>query len=202
MKQNFVLFILCLASIIFVLTVGCKKDSGSKVIIQVKDAITNSPVKGATIGLHRCMPSDPFCGLIPYRTNVTGDDGSCSFSKDDFDQTKQTQASKAGYWGITVTKSILMYIYPDGWMRLRIIKGTGYPSQSRLKITMNYLAANLTFYTENNTAADSSIMVRCIGGVTHKIDWQVVDPSNNLLNSGTWNQQIPRQDTVNATLNY
>jgi hypothetical protein len=139
--------------------------------------------------------------LIAYRTNITGDDGSCSFSKDDFDQTKQTQASRAGYWGITVTKSILMYIYPDGWMRLRIIKGINYPSQSRLKFTVNYLTAGFAYTTEYNTAADSSILVRCIGGVTNKMGWQVVDPSNNLLHSGTWDQQIPRQDTV-TTLNY
>ncbi|HWR32454.1 MAG TPA: hypothetical protein VN451_02940 [Chitinophagaceae bacterium] len=181
---------------------SCKKDSESKVSIQVKDAITNSPVKGVTVGLHRCMPYEPFCGWIAYRTNITGDDGTCSFSKSDFDQTKQTQATRAGYWGIIETKSTLMHIYPEGWMRLRIIKGTGYPSQSRLKITMNYLAASLSFYTECNTAADSSILVRGIGGVSYKIDWQVVDPSNNPLNSGTWNQPIPRMDTVNAILNY
>lgn len=188
--------------IFFLVFASCKKDSGSKISIQVKDAITNSPVNGATVGLLRCMPSDPLCGLIAYRTNITGDDGSCSFNKDDFDQTKQTQASGAGYWGVTVIKSMLMYIYPEGWMRLRIIKGTGYPSQSRLKITMNYIAASLSFYTECNAAADSSILIRSIGGVTNKIDWQVVDPSNSLLNSGTWGQQIPRMDTVNAILNY
>lgn len=180
---------------------SCKKDSGSKVQIQVKDAITNSPVKGVTVGLHRCMPSEPFCGLIAYRTNITGDDGSCSFNKDDFDQTKQTQASRAGYWGITEPKSILMYIYPDGWMRLHIIKGANYPSQSRLRFTINYMTA-FGYSTEYNTAADSSILVRCIGGVINKMDWKVVDPSNNLLNSGTWDQPIPRMDTVNAVLNY
>ena len=187
--------------IILLVFASCKKDTGFKVSIQVKDAITNSPVKGATVGLHRCGPSVLLCGLIAYRYNTTGDDGRCSFSEEDFDQTKYTEASRAGYWRTFEPKSILMYIYPDGWMRLRIIKGTNYPPQSRLRFTISYITA-FGYSTEYNTPADSSILVRGIGGVTHKIDWRVVNPSNNQLNSGTWDQQIPRMDTVNAILNY
>jgi hypothetical protein len=193
------LLFLLILSLVFA---GCKKDSIPTVSVQVMDAITNTPVKGATVGLHRCSPGEPLCGLIAYRTNTTGEDGSCRFNKDDFDQTKQVQASKSDYWGIMVLKNTLLSIYPEGWMNLRIIRGTNYPAQSQLKIIINNTLTGLTSFKEYNTAADSSIQVRGFGGMSNKIDWQVLDPSSNILNSGTWNQQIPRLSTVNATLNY
>lgn len=192
--------------LLFILLVftSCKKEPES-VKIQVRDAISNTNVKGVTVDLHRCtFATNPLCGLIAYRSNITGDDGSCRFTKNEYDQTIQIAVNKTDYWGSSlIPKTLLVIIYPEGWMRLRITRGTNYPSQSRLNITMNNSLTGFYSITGFNTAEDSSILVRGYGGQLNKIDWEVRDPVSNLLASGTWNQQIPRLDTVkNITLNY
>jgi hypothetical protein len=191
--------------IILLVFTSCKKDSEPAVQIQVKDAITNTPVKGATVDLLKCQDIDIFCvfGYVSFRSSVTGNDGSCSFTQKDYDKAKATGASKADYWGIGNTKTTTPLIFPEGWMRLRIIRGTNYPSQSLLKISIQNVSAIAISSTECNTAADSIILVRGFGGQLNNIDWQVVNAGGMSLNSGTWQQQIPRLDTIkNITLNY
>ena len=171
--------------------------------IQVKDAINSSMVNGAVVGIHRCTIFEAFCGLIAYRSNTTGNDGSCRFNQEDYNQTNSITVSKNGYWAVFEPKSSLINIYPDGWLRLRIIKGTSYPTTSKLRIVANYTPGNKTSILQVNTAADSTILLRCYGGASNRIDWfvETTTPFAQISN-GSFLQNITRQDTVNAILNY
>jgi hypothetical protein len=189
--------------LIFLIFTSCKKNPET-VKIHVNDAINNSPAKGVIVEIHRCTSAtNPFCGLIAYNTSVTGDDGTCSFTKDDFVQTAQMRGSSANYWGRLVPKSTSLTVYPAGWVRLHILRSTNYPPESTLYFTVqsSSLAYLYGFY-QYNAAADSSILVKGFGGLLNKIDWEIKGPTSNILNSGTWNQQLPRLDTISAVLNY
>ena len=185
---------------------GCKKDSASDVQVLVKDAVTNTPVKGVEVGIHRCtIYTNTLCGLIAYRSAITGDNGSCSFNKDDYAQAMTIKTSKSDYWEIFEPVSNSLRIYPEGWMQLRIIRGANYPPKSKLNITMTNLLTgsnSSTHYFQYNTTVDSSVLMRGYGGLSNKIDWSVVDSLSKELNTGTWFQLIPRLGTVNVTLNY
>ena len=182
---------------------SCKKNSTPMATIQVKDAITSSLVNGAIVGIHRCTIFEFLCGLIAYRSNTTGNDGSCRFNQEDYTQAKSITVTKNGYWSVHEPTASLINIYPDGWLRLRIIKGASYPAGSKLRIVANYTPGSKTSILQVNTAADSSILLRCYGGASNRIDWFVETTTPFAqINNGTFLQNITRQDTVNAVLNY
>lgn len=182
---------------------SCKKNSTPMATIQVKDAINSSMVNGAIVGIHRCTIFEAFCGLIAYRSNTTGNDGSCKFNQEDYAQTKSITVTKNGYWSVHEPTAGLINIYPDGWLRLRIIRGSSYPAGSKLRIVANYTSGSKTSILQVNTAADSSILLRCYGGASNRVDW-FVETSTPFaqINTGSFLQNITRQDTVNAVLNY
>ncbi len=187
----------------FLLVSSCKKNSTSMASIQVKDAITNSMVNGAVVGIHRCTIFEALCGIIAYRSNTTGNDGSCSFNQQDYDQSKSITVSKNGYWAVFEPKTSFIYIYADGWLRLRIIKGSAYPANSKLRLVANYIPGSKTSILQVNTASDSTILLRCYGGASNRIDWFVETTSPFAqINNGSFLQNITRQDTVNAVLTY
>jgi len=171
--------------------------------IQVKDALNGSMVTGAVVGIHRCTIYEPLCGIIAYRSGTTGNNGNCSFKQEDYDQCKSITVSKNGFWSVFEPKNSLINIYSDGWLKLRIIKGSIYPTGSKLKLIVNYSPASLSNISQVNTAADSIILLRCYGGASNKIDWFVETTSPFAqINNGIFLQNITRQDTVNAVLNY
>lgn len=197
------LFLTLLFNLAFMLLLhSCGKDKEPQVNVIVKDAITRENVSGASAGIHRCAISEALCGLIPYRSGTSGADGSCRFSQEDYDVCKSITVGRTGYWNTFETKTTLINLYPDGWLKLRILRGASYPADSKLRLTVNYVAANKIAGLEVNAAADSTIKLRCFGGVSNKIDWTVVTPSGTTLNNGTFSQNITRQDTVSNILNY
>jgi hypothetical protein len=180
---------------------SCKKNSTPKATIQVKDVTNSSVVSGAVLGLHRCELSAPLCGVIAYRSGTSGSDGRCSFDQEDFDQTKSVTVSKNGYWLAFEPKSSLINIYPLGWLRLRVIKGTNHPAGAVLKLEIKY-GSKLNIVAVN-APADSSILLSGYGGAVNTIDWTVATTSPyTLIRSGSFSQNITRQDTVTYTLNY
>ncbi len=200
-KVSFLAQLIILPAIILISS--CKKNSTPMATIQVKDAINSSMVPGAIVGIHRCTIFEAFCGLIAYRSNTTGNDGSCRFNQEDYNQTKSITVTKNGYWSVHDPATSLINIYPDGWLRLRIIKGSSYPANTRLRIVANYTPGSKTSILQVNTAADSSILLRCYGGASNRIDWFVETTTPFAqVNNGSFLQNITRQDTVNAVLNY
>jgi hypothetical protein len=181
---------------------SCKKETEQKTWFDVKDNITGTSIKGAAVSIFKCDPNDPWCGLIAWQSATTGDDGRCSFSTADYNRVTFTNVSKSDYWGTSGTRNTLIRLYPEGWMRLRIVRGTAYPPSSILSIRVYCGDPNYTSSKDVSTAADSSILIRCFGGQLNRVDWSVRDAAYNQLNSGTWNQQVPRLDSIAATLNY
>jgi len=182
---------------------ACKKDTEPRTSFEVKDLITGTPVKDASVSIYKCTPGDPYCGWIAWQTAVTGNDGRCSFSTADFNRVTFAEVYKADYFRPhSGTRNTNVGIYPEGWMRLRITRGTGYPPNSVLNIRAYGVDPNIYSSTDLNTAADSTIRIRCLGGQLNRIEWWVRDAAYNQLNVGTWSQQVPRLDTIAATLNY
>ncbi len=189
--------------LIALLFCACKKQEENKTWVEVKDSVTGGAVKGASVLIYKCTPGDPFCGFIAWQSAVTGDDGRCSFKTADYDIVTFNEVFKAGYWNPpTGTKNTRVSLCPEGWMRLRIIRGTSYPASSNLSIHAYGLDPTTVSFSNVNTAADSTILVRCFGGQYNRIEWRVTGPTNISLNNGTWNQVVPRLDTVGVTLNY
>ena len=191
--------------IILAVFASCKKSSQPSVQLQVRDAITNTIVKGATVDLMKCQGIDIFCtlGYVSFKNSITDNNGNCSFLQTDYDKAKAIRTSKSDYWTSESSKTTSPLIYPEGWIRLRIIRGTNYPSPSTLRITIQNALAVAISQTECNTAADSTILVRGFGGLLNKVDWQVTNATGVLNSGNSWNQQVPRLDTVkNITLNY
>ena len=83
---------------VLILLWGCKKNSDDRVAVQVTDLITNTPVKGISVYAYKCTDSDPFCGLFPWISATTGDDGKCSFLKSDFDIVTFVKGNGDNYW--------------------------------------------------------------------------------------------------------
>ena len=182
---------------------SCKKNSPPMASVQIRDAINSSLVNGASVGIHRCTTIDPLCGFIAYRSGTTGNDGTCSFNQEDFNVAQSITVGKNGYWYAFVPKANSILFYPDGWLKLRVIRGTSYPAGAMLRIVANYTPGNKMNGIAINPVADSTILLRAYGGASNRIDWFVETFSPfTLINSGSFLQNIPRQDTVNAVLNY
>lgn len=189
--------------LIALLFCACKKQGENKTWIEVKDSIAGTPIKGASVSIYKCAPTDPFCGFVAWQSSTTGDDGRCSFKTADFDIVTFTAVFKAGYWNPpSGTKNTSVSLCPEGWMRLRIIRGTAYPTSSNLSVRAYGVNPTNVSFTNFNIAADSTVLIRCFGGQLNRVEWRVTSPTNNQLSNGMWNQQIPRLDTVAATLNY
>lgn len=195
--------------IVCLIILGCKKETEERVWIQVRDRITGSPVKQAAVHIFKCVDMDPFCGLISWQNQETGDDGRCSFTKADFDRVTFMRAYRSDYWATEMKKGSMMGstigigIYPCGWMRLRIIRGTTCPPGSYLDFSVSSIQdPDYYSYTRYNAAADSSILIKCYGGQPNRFNWILRDPANSELKRGVWDQQVPRLDSTTTTLNY
>lgn len=200
--------------IILLLFSSCKKPSSPSVNIQVNELITGSPVAGATVSLNRCAAAGCIFGIVTEFSGVTDNSGIVWVPQDKYDNVpfwnEATYITKTNYWPEIFMKATSFSLTPMGWMSLRIIKGTSYPQGSVLTITSwrltqppNIAHLGKINTQEFNVAADSIVIIKGFGNQLNKITWQVVDAGRNLLNNGTWNQQVPRLDTVrNITLNY
>ncbi|HEX7844333.1 MAG TPA: hypothetical protein VF476_00955 [Chitinophagaceae bacterium] len=192
---------------------SCKKDSSSPTVsFQVKEAVSGAPVAGATVYLNRCANAGCAFGTVTEFTGTTDDKGICKVPQDKWDKipvwNDAIRIYKQNYWSEIFLKANSVTVVPAGWVRLRVIKGGSYPAGSILDIKLTpqiNLAGTALYVNESsyqfNAAADSTIRFMCFGNQTNKIDWRVISNST-VLNSGTWNQSVPRLDTVSATLNY
>ena len=204
--------------LLIILTVySCSKDTPSSpsVSINVTDLMTGTRVAGATVALRRCANLGCAFGIVEEFKGQTNNDGVISVPQDKFDKIPEwndaTYITSTDYWPEVFKKGKTFSITPYGWMRLTIIRGTNYPAGSRLIIMVNcqtqpantasggYIDVN-----DFNTAADSSLLIKGFGNHLNKINWQVQGPGGSgVLNSGTFNQQIPKLDTIrNIVLNY
>lgn len=215
MKKTETLF--WLLSILFV--TGCsKKDNGGSspsVSISVTDLMTSTKVSGATVSLRRCASLGCVFGIVEEFKGQTDHNGTVSVPQDKYDKipdwNEATQITSPDYWPEIFKKATSFSITPYGWMRLRIIRGSNYPPGSRLLIRTNRQIqppnsayGGYSDLKDFNAAADSSLLIKGFGNHLNKIDWQVYDPSGaGVVKSGSWNQQIPKLDTIkNITLNY
>lgn len=195
-----------IALVAFNLFANGGKNKPDAVFVQVKvvEAVTNSPVSGASLTLFRCNYGCPFGPNILF-TGVTDNNGICRVSSKIYnDSTVEMNVTKAKYWPFEVQKNTIVSITPEGWMQLLIHKVNSYPAGSKLKLNLKNQPGSRSDLTEYNAANDSLILVKAFGGQENKIDWQVVDPNFNLIHYGTLSGlQIPRLDMLkNSTLNY
>jgi len=183
---------------------SCKKE-GNKVPVTVMDKVTNTPVSNASVFAYKCGVFNCYLGRIDLFNGTTNNDGICKVPTDAYNEAPYLGASKNDYWSTNNDdKSTTKYLLPAGWIRLHIQRSTTYPAQSVLNIqTTSQSVSPYYFFTQNfNTPADSSLLIKLLGGQSNKIEWKVTAPNSPVLNSGTWNQQVPRLDTVRITLNY
>lgn len=196
-KTLYVLMILATASS------SCKKNRPSTQIT-VMDKVTNTPVSNASVFAYKCGIFNCNLGRIDLFNGTTDNNGICKVPTDAYNDAPYLGASKSDYWSTNNDdKSTTKYLLPAGWIRLRILRSSNYPAQSVLNIQMTSQSVSpYYFFTHSfSTPADSSVLLKLLGGQSNKIEWQVTSPSS-VLNSGTWNQQVPRLDTVRITLNY
>jgi hypothetical protein len=195
---------------ILIIFSGCKK-SETTVTIQVKEAVTGSPVAGVSVSLRRCANAGCSLGIVTEYSGTTDGNGILRVPQDKWDNLPAWNdaifVSKPGYWTEIFSKTNSVSIIPTGWIRVRIIRGSSYPQGSSLDIHVwpqvnpaGTALGNTSSYLFN-TAADSSVLITAFGNQLNKIDWRVVSNSV-VLSNGTLNQQVPMQDTVSAVLNY
>jgi hypothetical protein len=192
--------------LILVLFAGCKKESKQDLTtttIKVVESVTNLPVSGATVVLSKCDYGCPLgLGATIFFNGLTDANGTCQVLSENYnDPSSIINVAKTKYWPFNVIKSTTLSLIPEGWMQLRIIKTANYPVGSKLILSLWNEAEDYIDTKYYNTAADSIILVKGFGSQLNKINWQVSNSS--VLNDGTFNQQIPRFDTVKSpTLNY
>jgi hypothetical protein len=199
---------ICLSML--VLFLACKKpskqDSFPAVDIQVKDATTGQPVSGAVVSLRRCANAGCAWGTVEEFRGTTDNDGICPVPSANYNNVPVWNDAiyvvKENYQTQFFSKSTTVSIKPYGWMAVKIARGSNYPQAAQLIFLVeetgqsNYLEAQ-----RFNVTTDSTIILRGYGNQQNQINWQVSNSA--VLNSGMWNQQVPRLDTVkNITLNY
>jgi hypothetical protein len=200
-KKAFILLLLIL------IIVSCKKEKPS-VQIQVIDKITNTPVSGANLVVYKCGIFNCLLGTISLFTGSTNENGVCKVPTDSYNEAVSVNVTKSNYWPFDGPKGTSISAIPEGWIRLHILKTANYPSQAKLNITTisSTSSPSASAYAVSysfNIAADSSVLIRAFGGQSNRMEWHVWDASSPSLNSGNWQQQVPRLDTVkNITLNY
>ena len=189
---------------------ACKKssnaDSISTVNIQVKDATSGQPVSGALVSLRRCANAGCVWGTVEEFRGTTDNDGICQVPTANYNNVPVWNDAiyvvKENYQPQSFSKSTTVSIMPYGWMAVKIARGSNYPQGAQLIFLVEETSqSNYVDAQRFNVATDSTIIVRGWGNQQNKINWQVSNSA--VLNSGTWNQQVPRLDTVkNITLNY
>jgi hypothetical protein len=185
--------------------ISCKKEK-STIQIQVTDKVTNSPVSAAIVVVYKCGVFNCNLGSIDLFSGVSDNNGNCRVPEGSYNEAAWVRVTKENYWSWDETKSTLKSMIPAGWVRMRIIKSGNYSAQAQLTISITSQSTNssgsaLFLAMTYGTPSDSSILIKCFGGESNKIDWQLSD--QNTLSSGTWQQQVPRLDTIkNVMLNY
>jgi hypothetical protein len=186
--------------------VGCskkeKEEDKPKTPIKVLETVTNLPVGGADLVLFTSIWGGAY-GRTLFQ-GVTDDKGICQVPSENYsDATSEMNVVKAKYWPFLTQKNTIVYMTPEGWLKLRIHQVGNYPAGSVLNLKMVSESGRQenTYY---NDAVDSLISIKAFGNEQNKIEWQVVDASNNLVTYGTTNWlQIPRFDTLkNVILEY
>ncbi len=199
---------ICLA--LLVLFAACKKpgegESFPAVNIQVKDATTGQPVSGAIVSLHRCANAGCAWGSVEEFRGTTDNDGICQVPSANYnnvpDWNDAIYVGKENYQPQTFGKSTTISIKPYGWMAVKITRGSNYPQGAKLIFLVEETGqANYLDAQRFDVTTDSTIILRGYGNQQNQVNWQVSNSA--VLNSGMWNQQVPRLDTVkNVTLNY
>jgi len=199
---------ICLFILIFF--AACKKQGDRDTIpvlnIQVTDATTGQPVSGAAISLRRCANAGCAWGSVEEFGGTTDNNGICQVPPDNYNNASNGDdaifVGKKNYQTQSFAKSTTLSIKPYGWIAVKIMRGSNYPQGAQLIFLVettgqsNYLEAQ-----RFNASTDSTIILRGYGNQQNQINWQVSNSA--VLNSGMWNQQVPRLDTVkNITLNY
>ena len=188
--------------LISLLFCACKKDKTEYTTLEMKDVESGVLLKQGTVEFFKCTTSDPFCGWIAWQTAFTDDAGRCKISVDDYARVTYMRSYKDKYWAQWEPRVSTIWLVPEGWIRLRIIRGTGYPASSTLRINIISVNSNKSTGGDFKPAADSTILFRSFGAQLNRINWIVSGPGGTQLNSGTWDQLVPRHDTVSASLTY
>ena len=203
-KTLFILLIFC----------SCKKDPPPPTVeLQVRESGTNSPVAGARVLLQRCRDLGCVFGSIDEFDGITNGEGICNIPESNWNNVSVSNydlfISKNGYWSEIFPKSNLVKILPEGWVRMQITRVGNYPEGTTL---------NISFYAETNPPGgtafggeypsyqleapfDSSVLLKAFGNQSNKIEMSVVSNST-VLKHEIYKLQVPRLDTVNATIDY
>lgn len=182
---------------------SCKKEKPT-VQVTVIDKVTNTPITNASVFAYKCGTFNCYFGRIDLFTGTSDNNGICKIPADAYNEAAYVGVSKGDYWSTNNDdKNTTKYMLPAGWIRLHILRSANYPAQSvlNMQMTSQSISPYYFFTQQSSTPADSSVLIKLLGGQSNKIEWQVVNLSS-VLNSGTWTQQVPRLDTVNITLNY
>lgn len=198
---------------IFLFFTACKKtdDSNSTIVdITVSDAVTHQPIAGALVSIRSCFLCVP--DSVEIFSGTTDDNGICHVPRDKFDSASSWRSglvmdiAKANYWSpVPKFNQTSFALDPMGWIKLRIIRSTNYPQGAQLVFYLYDPTPSAPFaysYYQVNAAADSTVLFTGFGNQSNRIDWQLLDNNVNITKSGTWHQEVPRFDTVNAVLNY
>jgi hypothetical protein len=190
-----------LAMVIFLLS--CKKEKAS-VLVNITEKGANTPVSGATVVVYKCGVFNCNLGSIDLFSGVTDNNGNCKVPAASYNEAAWVRVLHEKYWSWDEEKSTAKSMVPAGWLRMRIVKSGTYSANAILNIIItsqstNSRGAAMSLINNYNSPADSSVLIKCFGGELNKIVWQVSDQSNK---SGTFQQQVPRLDTVNIVLNY
>ncbi|HET9825532.1 MAG TPA: hypothetical protein VFP87_09360 [Chitinophagaceae bacterium] len=190
----------CYISLVFVAAglFSCKKETPG-VQITVTDKVSNSPVSNATVHVYKCGIFDCAIGAIDLFIGTTDNSGVCKVPASAYNDAAYVAASKQNYWTLDNNRSTAKYLMPAGWMRLHILRTGNYPFGSTLNVQISS-QSTLVFVNSFDAPADSSLLIKLYGGSSNQIDWWVGNATE--LNRGEWQQQVPRLDTVNVTLNY
>jgi len=196
--------------IVLVLT-SCKKSPPSTIDLRITETGGTAPVSNANVSLRRCANLGCAFGMVTEFSGTTNGDGICKVPQDTWnkipDWNDAILVSKSGYWSEVFSKATSVSVIPAGWVRLHIARAANYPQGSILdfqvspQINPGGTAMGSSSSYQFHTAADSSVLIMAFGNQSNKIDWRVI-AGGNVLNNGTWNQQVPRLDTVLAVLNY
>jgi hypothetical protein len=105
-------------------------------------------------------------------TGYTDINGRYTFSSDNYSKANEPIVlTKAKYWEGTGTEG-KVYMVPEGWMDLRMIRKNAYPDTSDVLLTLyGETGFGGTYYFR--TPADSIIKIRGFGTQTNKVYWTI-----------------------------
>ena len=186
--------------LIILIFAGCskKEEQLHPTSIKVLESITNLPISGADVVLHKYYDN-----TVLFQ-GVTNANGICLVPSLHYNDVESVMSVvKQKYWD-DHHKDTTVHLTPYGWLQLRIHKVGNYTPGSRLILFQFNQNGSMSHATTVNTAEDSLIVAFCFGNQENNIDWRVVDVGQNRSTDGTLNGlQIPRFDTLkNVTLDY